>query len=779
MRQTSLLNSAATLAIASTALISASGLSLPAAAQTAESTAASDQIETVVVSARRRSEQLLDTPVAVTAYGAKDLDKRNILNIGQLAQSVPSLDIQQTAGNPSDAQIFLRGVGNANPGDFQDPGVGIYIDGVYFGRSPGALFDTVDVQDIEVLRGPQGTLFGRNTIGGAVSITTVEPDDALGGDASLQYGSYNDFRGKATVNIPVVDELVDFRTTVLYEHNDGYSFNDTTGQRDNNIDDWAIQSALRITPSQSVTIDLQALYDSDQSNGSATQCNMLPGGTSAPGVGLLGLIGADYPALCAQNNARGPRHFTNGINPSARVYTGEASATVTWDAGQVGNLDDLTFKAIGGYVMDEPRKVLNASGISIPTIVSTEVGLMDQTFSGELQAIGSGFGDRLNFVVGLYYDRENSPEGNDGYIFSYIFPFLGAPTNELQKLHLNNSSKAVYGQATYKLTDVISLTAGLRYTAETTGFWNFQANSLASAPTVPIVILDPGTNYSADFSNLSPMATVQFTAPASMLSGTDFDQAMLYFTYAQGYKSGGFNGNGNVVDSSVTKFLPESVDSYEVGFKWAAFANRLAGSGALYYMPYKNIQIAAIQFNPSGAPIDTINNAASAVIKGAELETQAFLTDRLEFDLSASWTDAKFLKYQTLDPATGKTISQADEPFTDVFPWKLSPSLEYKFELADGERITPRVELDYDGPRWVVSSASSAARMTGHQPATALLNAQIRWDIRPDLALTLNGSNLTNKLYLVDGLDVSAALGSTITIYGPPREFSIRLEKSF
>jgi outer membrane receptor protein involved in Fe transport len=167
------------------------------------------------------------------------------------------------------------------------------------------------------------------------------------------------------------------------------------------------------------------------------------------------------------------------------------------------------------------------------------------------------------------------------------------------------------------------------------------------------------------------------------------------------------------------------------------------------------------------------------VVQGAEFETQAFITDHLEFDLSASWTDAKFNKYETLDPATGKMISQANEPFIDVFPWKLSPSLEYKFELGDGQMITPRVEVDYDGPRWVVSSASYAARLTGHQPATALLNAQIRWDIRPDISLTLDGSNLTNKLYLTDGLDVSAALGSTITMYGTPREFSIRLEKSF
>ncbi len=229
----------------------------------------------------------------------------------------------------------------------------------------------------------------------------------------------------------------------------------------------------------------------------------------------------------------------------------------------------------------------------------------------------------------------------------------------------------------------------------------------------------------------------------------------------------------------MTKFLPKSVDSYEVGFKWAAFANRLAGSAALYYMPYKNIQIAAVQFNPQGVPIDTVNNAASALVKGAEIETQAFITERLEFDLSASWTDAKFLKYQTLDPNTGLEISQANEPFTDVFPWKLSPSLEYKFNIGNGQMITPRVEVDYDGPRWVVQSSNYAAQLTGYQPAIALVSAQIRWDISPDLSLTLNGSNLTNKLYLVDGLDVSAALGSTITMYGPPREFSIRLEKSF
>ncbi len=321
MRQTFLLNSVSALAIAGAAFLLAPGLSVPAAAQTTGASAPSDQVETVVVSARRRSEQLLDTPVAVTAYGKNELDKRNILNISQLTQSVPSLEIQQTAGNPSDAQIFLRGVGNANPGNFQDPGVGIYVDGVYFGRSPGALFNNVDVQDIEVLRGPQGTLFGRNTIGGAISINTVEPNDTFGGDASLQYGSYNDIRGKATINIPIVDELVDFRTTVLYEHNDGYSLNDTLGERDNNIDDWGIQSALRITPRQSLTIDLQAMYDSNQSNGSASTCNMIPGGASAPGVGTPRVGWAELPRIVRPER----RQWSRGISPTPSIPAPEST----------------------------------------------------------------------------------------------------------------------------------------------------------------------------------------------------------------------------------------------------------------------------------------------------------------------------------------------------------------------------------------------------------------------------------------------------------------------
>ena len=774
-----------TLAISACAatLLSSTAMWWPGAvmAQSAASTSAgSDQIETITVTARKRAEQLLSTPVAVTAFDATTLVQRNITSLSQVATTTPSLVFEQTAGNPGDARIFIRGVGNANPATFQDPGVGVYIDGAYYGRSEGAFLDNVDIQQIEILRGPQGTLFGKNTIGGAVNVITAKPDPTdFFGTASLQYGSYNDVRGRGMINVPLDDQLA-FRVSVVDEQMDGYSTNDTTGEKANNIDRLGVQAALRWTPTNFLTVDLTSMYVSDRSRGAAFQCDFVGGQASlVPTVDFL--YNTNYVADCAASAARGPRHFQSDLNPSAKVNTLSNVGTVTWDTGASLGLDDLTFKAIGAWLRDEPGRVIDFDGTALPILDTVYRGLEDDTYSGEFQALGDGMGGRLNFVAGLYWSEDRSP--GSGYIWTDVLPVLdlfGAPQGIYQQTKLRNESRAIYGQFTYNLDQVFSITGGLRWTDDTQGIKLIKFNAFGASPTKPF---PPGAFlannlYSADFYNLSPMGTLQATAPNSMLDGSIFDQAMAYFTVSKGFKAGGFNGNGNQTTGNVNEFKPEDVLSYELGTKWAAFDRRFEGALALYYMDYSNIQVPGIVFF-DGAPQSVVNNAAVGYVDGIEFEGHALLTSSLRLDVTWTVTNAHYTKFPYLDPTTGTIIDRSQEPFAFVYPWNGSIALENQFELGDGLALTPHVEVDPMGSRYTTTSPFAPARQASRQGSLTLVNADVRLDIGPSLFLDVYGQNLTNEKYINNSLDFTSYFGTVLKYYAEPRTIGIRLQKQF
>ncbi len=274
------------------------------------------------------------------------------------------------------------------------------------------------------------------------------------------------------------------------------------------------------------------------------------------------------------------------------------------------------------------------------------------------------------------------------------------------------------------------------------------------------------------------MGTLQATAPDSMLAGTPLNQAMTYFTVSEGYKAGGFNGNGNSTTSNVSQFKSEDVLSYELGTKMAAFDNRFQGSLALYYMNYTNIQEASIVFF-QGAPQADINNAAAAYVDGVELETHTLLTDTLRLDANWTVTNAHYTKFPYIDPATGLTIDRSHEPFAYVYPWNASIALENRFNLGDGMAITPHIEVDPYGPRYTTITPFTPARDASRQGAMTLVNGDIRFDINPTLFVDVYAENLTNQLYLADSTDFSSYFGTLLKYYGPPRLFGIRLEKKF
>jgi iron complex outermembrane receptor protein len=788
-----LLTCAATVALDTSSLAQTT-----AAPQTGTSANGAEAIESVTVTARRRSEQLLQTPVSVSAFDSKELARRHVDDISDIAAATPSLTFEGTAGNSGDARIFLRGVGNGNPGDFQDPGVGIYIDGAYYGRASGAFLDNVDMQQVEVLRGPQGTLFGRNTIGGAISVTTAKPDATdFFGTADMQYGNYNDVRPRLMVNVPLVDDQLAFRGAVVYEHNDGYSYNAYTDTRTDNINKFGLSGALRYTPTSRLTIDLDYMKVEDNSYGRAFSCNIV--GT-APLQGTVDfLYNTNYINDCNKNSSAHPYTYYSDLNPEAREHTESAVGTVNYDFGGILGLDDLSSKVIGAYENEKPKRVIDFDGTDLNIIDSIDYDREEEASSAEVQFTGNGIGNRLNFVVGGYFSHEDTPSG---YVYTDVLPVLdpvldnpgaigacyagitAACSNDIyQKFDLNNSSRAVYGQFTFDITDIFSITGGTRYTSETKALSLVKYPVFQSQPSTQEGPFTADGYFTHDFSNMSPMGTLQAKAPSAWLDGSIFDEAMTYFTFSEGFKSGGWNANGNNNTSSpgnvdtVDLFAPEKVKNYELGTKFSAFDHRLELSADVYYMDYNNIQVANIEFI-NGTIASVINNAARARVQGVDLEGVALLTETLRADFSWSVTDGKYLSFPSYSES-GQPVNLSYEPFFFVYPWKISIGLENRFEMDNGMAITPRVEIDPQGPRYLASSEDPAAIAAGRQPSITLVNADIRADITPTLSLDVYAKNLSNEKYINDALDLSSTLGNVLTYYAPPLLFGIKLEKKF
>ncbi len=727
-----------------------------------ENQPAAEGVNEIVVTARRRNEGLLETPVAVTAFSAADLERQQITSVADVQNSTPSLVYEAAAGNSSDARVFIRAVGNANPNVTAEQGVGIYIDGIYYGRSQGALIDNLDLASIEILRGPQGTLFGRNTIGGAVNIISARPDPTeFTGSAELTYARFNRVRARAMVNVPIGDAAA-IRASVLYDHDDGYSVNDVDGRRLDNRDTLAFQGSIRVLPAHNVTWDANILYARDRSHGRAYQCVRL---------GNDPIFGAAYPPACDATNANGIRRTRSNELLTGYVDTLSLSSTLQWDVGPVAFVDDLTVKALVGYQHTDSLRTLDFDATSLDGIMSVDIDRQTEQLSGELQILGRAFENRLNFVIGIYADREGTPGTGERYtgVYPILDNILPQPLNTIQRLHLRNNSRAVYAQATFDVSEILSLTAGLRYTEEDKGFDLVKFFSRDDNRLTPVGPLTADGTFIRSFREWTPMGTVQLNAPSSWLDGA-LDQGMIYFTYSRGFKGGGFNGNGDSVAGNLTSYAPEQVNNYELGLKAGLFGRQLTGSISVYRMDYRDIQLAVQGQNPSGMPVSSIFNAGAAVIEGIEMELQARIARTLRVSLTADVTDARFTRFQ--DGA----LDRSNEPINYVPDYRVTGSIENEFELGNGLTLTPRAQVTQTGERWLVTDRSAVGREVGRVGPTTQVDVSLRLGIGERTSIVAYGKNIFDETYINDVLPVGTV---SLTYYNEPATYGLTLRHRF
>ncbi|MEY4240188.1 MAG: hypothetical protein RL339_2789 [Pseudomonadota bacterium] len=638
------------------------GLSTPALAQEAGASEADDAI---IVTARRREENLTDVPIAITALSADQLERTGAIDITAVAEQAPNVTLEASRATNSTLTAFIRGVGQQDPVSGFEQGVGIYLDDVYLNRPQAAVVDIYDVQRIEVLRGPQGTLYGRNTVGGAVKYVTRKIDNDPRLSLRGTYGTYNQADGVITASTPVGDGTLRLGGSLARLSRGGFGDNLTTGRENYNKDIWAGRGTMEVH-----------------------------------GDGFFARLSGDYTHDAS--NERGghrliPSQFTNTPMLS-NVYDtqgGLVSPTQDVKAWGVslfmeGELNDtLTVRSITAYRKDD-----SASPIDFDALPATDVdvpGIYKNTqTSQELQLlINSG---RFNGLIGAYYLNASALTQFDVRLFTTLNGLTAFTSADV-----GTDTLAAFADFTYDLTDQVSLSVGGRYTWDERKATILRQNYLGGGSPV---FGGAGVAFGAPGTNFKGKSTFKKFTPRASLSFKPADDQNLYISYSQGFKGGGFDprgagvnapdldGNGVRSDAEIAAFLsfkPEKVDSYEVGYKAALLDRKLNIALAAFRMDYTDVQIpGSVACTVSGLPsfCGVVSNAGKARMQGVEFEARANL-GALTLSGSLGYIDAKFQKYIT-NIASVPTDVAAFRKVQNTPAWTGNAQASYRAELGDG-----------------------------------------------------------------------------------------------
>lgn len=657
-------------------------------------------LEEVVVTARKREESLQETPLAVSALSGEALEQLGMTSIADLTKVVPNVDLYTGNGTTGSGNAFIRGVGQRNIGVNYDSGVGIYVDGVYASRADGTILDNVDVQSVQVLRGPQGTLFGKNTTGGAIIYTTNKPNEEYEGSGQIRVGNYDQLDGKLTLNIPLVGDTLLSRFSVFSSTRDGYVKAVSTGfpgQLDgvefNDVDRSGAQAQLRWVADDDLIFDLNYNYNKTDQAARGQNCQVVDGIEGAgwqaelqdPNI-VVPSTGKSIREWCEENQALGIDRTTANSDPN--IYEAEVNTlalTADWDIS-----DDINFKSITSWRNTEAGQVDELDAIGIPLLDRTNYGgtgteLRETTaFSQELQISGTAFDDRLEYVFGVFGFTEETDSGATSSPSGPFFNSLGNPNlafylNQSTGLTAKNSSASIFSQTDWSFNDNWSMTLGVRYTWEerelqrsfrvpeiasisTTGdgsafpidnFYLFPSGPDSFNPNHAFIIADDPNNpgqpdpladqsLKLDDSEITPMVSVQYTfADVGFI-----DLGTAYATVSNGFLSGGISDTTDVATREIFEYEPEQVWNYELGLKMDAWDNRLRVNTALFYTDYEDRQLTTVRINPdTGRIAGALINADSSSIAGLEIETTILPVENFQITANITFNEGDIEEY--------------------------------------------------------------------------------------------------------------------------------------
>lgn len=714
----------------------AAGLMLPLAhAQSPAAAAAAEDgearvLDAVTVTARHREESLQDVPIAVTAFTPEALDTLDVGDLSDLDAHVPNLTLYAARGSNTTMTVFMRGVGQADPLWGVDPGVGLYLDGVYIARPQGALLDVFDVGRIEVLRGPQGTLYGKNTIGGAIKYISNPLPTRTQARAELTLGNFSQRNLKASIGSPI-GESVRFRLAAASLQRDGFGENLTQGTPLTDQDTLAARFSIGLFAGEGfdAVFSIDHLEDASAPRGA----QMLTANLFAPG----------FAPLADRYDAR------NGMAPVNNTTLDGMALTMTWTR------DNWLLTSI--TAQRESATETNLDFDTLPNIIAdVAASYHDEQFSQELR-LNHDAGGRSRGVLGLYWFDGTA----GGWVRNNFFNLAFGDTQGT----VDTRSIAAFADWTWDLGERTELSAGARWTSEEKTADVLNRGFSNATFTIPIATVADFED-SVSFENVSPRFAINHELSEDL---------MLYGSFSRGFKSGGFNirANAVAVPRSARPFEDETVDSFELGAKATLLGGRAFVNAALFHNVYENIQLSVfssfIDANGVAQFFGDFTNAGEGTIQGAEIEYQFLPSDRWLISGNLAWLDARY------DEFIDRGVNIADrQRFTNAPEFSGAINLEYRQPLGDAGELAFRTSFSYQSEVWPTTDLSPLIR----QPGYGLWGAGLIWRSGGPWTVSLQGSNLSDESYRVTGFNIPA-LGVHTGFYGPPRQWALNLRYDF
>ncbi|WOX04249.1 TonB-dependent receptor [Microbulbifer pacificus] len=693
---------------------------------------ADTQLEEVTVTAQKREQSLQEVPVAVTAFGEDALIENGVADLSDIQKLTPNTTLQVSRGTNSTLTAYIRGIGQQDPLWGFEPGVGIYVDDIYVARPQGAVMDVFDVERIEVLRGPQGALYGKNTIGGAVKYVTKK----LSGDTEFSVrggiGSYNQ-RDLILSGQTGLSEKAAVGFAVASYQRDGYGENIHTGADNYNKDILSGRVSLEFTPNDDLWVRVAADTTKDDSNARfGYLMSNAPTGDETP----LGNV-YDHESNMPSDNS---------------VETGGISLVAEWKASDSITVKSMTSRRTGDTVTNIDFDSINRPDFDVPAYYE------DEQFTQEFQLNWSG--DKANLVTGIYY-YDGTAEGG----FDAVLGMYGITQNVSGAV--DTQSLAVYANYEYALTDALNMTLGGRYTRDEKSGDVYKANFLGLYSPMFADHYD-GTPASAtpyavltDYSNSDEWG--QFSPKAGLNYQIDED-TMVYGSFSSGFKSGGFDmrGDASVNPETVDGYDPETADTFEIGIKTQLLEDRVRLNATAFHTNYEDMQVTVQSFSAATQSFSSaVLNAGESEIQGFELEMMAAITDRLTSNLVLGYTDAEYIE-----------VINAGENIADLWDnFQYSPQktalgqLSYAMDMAGGELVLNGSVSYRDGIQiYAAPSVLDEGSVTLLDAGATFFSGDGNWQV------SLQGKNLGDETYRNAGYN---AFGWVTGYYGAPRTVAL------
>jgi iron complex outermembrane receptor protein len=768
--------------LAQTALCALAGLTVPTLAKAEGGDSGANAVEEVVVTAQKRTEDIQKVPISIQTFTAEAITDLGLKNSSDIGQFTPNVDIALPGGAGSEPILSIRGIA-LNDYDTNNAGPnGVYIDEVYISAPGSQNFQIYDLDRIEVLKGPQGTLYGRNTSGGAINYITNKPTDQFGGNLHVEYSSYNTEQVEGAINGPISSNL-DARLAFVQNYSQGYFHNDLTGGPENGANDWAARGQLLWKP----TSDLKFLFNihGGQVNNRVQEYRHI--GDFAPGT-----QGSASPTQCSVQATNAgqcvdlygygtPAGFYEGAynrNEHLKVNNVGASVRADWSPDSAVTVTSITAFEHNDKFHPED------SDASPYRMVEADYGVLSNTITQEFRAAGSV--RRLNWVGGLYYLYENLNQNQPLYLFQDFDEFggFGVPAGPgagdgIAQIAYDRSQQisrayAAFGQGDYAITSKLKLTLGGRYTAEQRSFryqGSVQYQAGGENNYGPIMPTANDSNHLSD-SAFNWRAALDYAVTSDIL---------VYGSAATGFKSGDFNGsflslNLAEVALQLQPVKPEHVTAFEAGFKTGFFERRVLFDGAAFYNDYDNLQVFEL-VNPvlggTGSPVSVLDNAKKAHTEGVEVQAQIIPLPHLTASAQIGYLETRFDQFLTSKSLVQQDYTGNQLPLSPH--WSFAGVLDYRIPV-DGGSIDAQLSATFKSHQFFDDSNDPYTTQDGYW----IENIRVAYKIdKANVEIAGYVRNLAGTQYYLDKFDLTSPFGFIQGIVGQPRSYGVEVNYHF